>query len=256
MRSRNIKPDFFRDAELAEVTIEARYLFIGLWCLADREGKLKDKPKQIRFEVFPETKTNDDIETLLDMLCKHDLIIRYTVLNCQYIKVVNFLKHQSPHHTEMQSKIPNPPCVTVSHREPPEISSDIPLIPDSLIPDSLIPEKNTPPTSKKSPKKSKISMPDDFGISDNVKTWAQAEGFNNLDAHLINFRDYALSNGKLYADWDAAFRRAIRDDWAKLRGNGGIGHQRGQPMSKADQVTAGNLAARDRLLKKYHEQGE
>jgi hypothetical protein len=29
MRARNIKPDFFRDAELSEVSIEARYLFIG-----------------------------------------------------------------------------------------------------------------------------------------------------------------------------------------------------------------------------------
>jgi hypothetical protein len=135
MRARNIKPDFFRDAELAEVSIEARYLFIGLWCLADRQGKLKDKPKQIRFEVFPETKTKDDINTLLNSLQDHNLIIRYESEKVKYIKVINFLKHQSPHHTEMQSKYPDPPCVTVSYGEPPEISSDIPLIPDSLIPE-------------------------------------------------------------------------------------------------------------------------
>lgn len=158
MRARNIKPDFFRDAELSEVTIEARYLFIGLWCLADREGKLKDKPKQIRFEIFPETKTKDDIETLLNSLVEHNLIIRYEIENNKYIKVVNFLKHQSPHHTEMQSKIPDPPCVTVSYREPPEISLDIPLIPDSLIPDLLITDKK----DMSPPKGGNGSYPSDF----------------------------------------------------------------------------------------------
>jgi hypothetical protein len=138
MRARNIKPDFFRDAELSEVTIEARYLFIGLWCLADREGKLRDKPKQIRFEVFPETKTKDDIGTLLKLLVEHNLIIRYEVGNNKYIKVVNFLKHQSPHHTEKASDIPEP---TVSHGELPLSSVNIPLNPDLLNPDILIPEK-------------------------------------------------------------------------------------------------------------------
>ena len=138
MRARNIKPDFFRDAELSEVTVEARYLFIGLWCLADRQGKLKDNPKQIRFEIFPETKLKDDCETLLKMLTKHNLIIRYAVEKIKYIKVVNFLKHQSPHHTEIQSKYPDPPCVTVNYGDAPEISSDIPLNPDLLIPESTI----------------------------------------------------------------------------------------------------------------------
>lgn len=111
MRSRNIKPDFFRDAELNEVSIETRYLFIGLWCMADREGKLKDTPKQIRFEIFPETKTQDDIETLLQALVDHGQIVRYEVCNRKYIKVVNFLKHQSPHHTEKKSQYPDPPGI-------------------------------------------------------------------------------------------------------------------------------------------------
>ena len=39
-RARNIKPGFFRNADLAELTFEARLLFIGLWTLADSEGRL------------------------------------------------------------------------------------------------------------------------------------------------------------------------------------------------------------------------
>ena len=142
MRARNIKPDFFRDAELSELSIEARYLFIGLWCLADREGKLKNKPKQIRFEVFPETKTKDDIGTLLNSLVEHGLIIRYEIEKNEYIKVVNFLKHQSPHTTEKKSEIPEP---NVDSREATLSNVDIALIPDSLIPESII--KASSPTA-------------------------------------------------------------------------------------------------------------
>jgi hypothetical protein len=106
--------------------------------LADREGKLKDNSKQIRFEVFPETKTKDNIETLLKSLVEHNLIIRYEVEKSKYIKVVNFLKHQSPHHTEKGSEIPEP---TVTHGESQLCSREIPLNPDLLNPDILIPEK-------------------------------------------------------------------------------------------------------------------
>jgi hypothetical protein len=156
MRARNIKPDFFRDAELSELTIEARYLFIGLWCLADREGKLKDNPKQIRFEVFPETKTKENIENLINSLKNHNLLIRYEVKGNRYIKVVNFLRHQSPHSTEKQSEIPDPvnsrevTDTSASNKKPNKNNNDvgsrdltltnvdIALNPDSLIPESIL----------------------------------------------------------------------------------------------------------------------
>ena len=105
-----------------------------------------------------------------------------------------------------------------------------------------------PPKSKKS----EIPIPDDFQISDAVKAWATGKGFTNLEAHLESFKDYALSRGKMYVDWDSAFKRAIREDWAKLGGNG-VGNRQPQHISKADQVTAGNLAARERVLSKLQE---
>lgn len=69
------------------------------------------------------------------------------------------------------------------------------------------------------PKQSKSKMTlisSDFGISENVRKWANENNHFNLEKHLENFTDYARSNGKKYADWDSAFKRAIRDDWAKL----------------------------------------
>ena len=53
MRARNIKPGFFKNDTLAELEFAARLLFIGLWGLADRAGRLEDRPKKIKAEVFP-----------------------------------------------------------------------------------------------------------------------------------------------------------------------------------------------------------
>ena len=52
-RARNIKPGFFKNEELAECSLAARLCFPGLWLLADREGRLEDRPKRIKGELFP-----------------------------------------------------------------------------------------------------------------------------------------------------------------------------------------------------------
>lgn len=104
-RSRNIKPDFFIDENLTELPIAARLLFAGLWCLADREGRLKDSPKKIKIQVLPFDDV--DVNALLDSLNGH-FITRYTVDNCAYIQVNNFKKHQNPHKNEKESTIPAP----------------------------------------------------------------------------------------------------------------------------------------------------
>jgi hypothetical protein len=75
-----------------------------------------------------------------------------------------------------------------------------------------------PPKPSKTPKKKPtIPLPEDFGISDAVSKWAEKEGFGNLDKHLEAFIDYVRSSGKQYVDYDAAFRKAIREDWGKIR---------------------------------------
>lgn len=54
-------------------------------------------------------------------------------------------------------------------------------------------------------------------MSAKVVAWAAARGFDRLDDHLEAFRLKAEAKGYTYADWDAAFKTAIRDDWAGLR---------------------------------------
>ena len=103
-RSRNIKPGFFLNDDLAECDPLARLLFAGLWCIADREGRLEDRPKRIKIEVLPYD--NCDVDELLNQLAKQGFILRYEVGGNRYIQIVNFLKHQNPHKNEVKSVIP------------------------------------------------------------------------------------------------------------------------------------------------------
>ena len=106
MRSRNIKPGFFKNENLAELPPESRLLFIGLWCMADREGRLEDRPKRIKIELFAYDEL--DINNLLDLLQQEDFIKRYEINSKKYIQINNFTKHQMPHHKEVASEIPAP----------------------------------------------------------------------------------------------------------------------------------------------------
>ncbi|XYJ86895.1 hypothetical protein AEMCBJ_05155 [Cupriavidus necator] len=66
-------------------------------------------------------------------------------------------------------------------------------------------------------KAAKTAIPDGFGISENVRKWAQAKGHARLEEHLEHFIGTAKANAYQYADWDAAFMNAVRNDWARLR---------------------------------------
>jgi hypothetical protein len=140
-RARNLKPSFFTDDEIAGLEPLARILFMGLWCLADREGRLHDKPKKIKAEVLP----YDDVpvDNLLQGLHDARFIVRYEHDGQHYIQVRQFKKHQKPHIKELASSIPGPePNRPQPKPEPvPEIPEPSGLIVDCglLIPSSGLP---------------------------------------------------------------------------------------------------------------------
>ncbi len=108
-RARNIKPGFFDNEILGELPALTRLLFIGLWCLADREGRLQDRPKRIKKELLGyDDVTADDVDTMLQQLHDNEFIQRYEIAGERYIQVTNFLKHQNPHCKEQASVIPAP----------------------------------------------------------------------------------------------------------------------------------------------------
>ncbi|QHF28556.1 DnaT-like ssDNA-binding domain-containing protein [Pseudomonas sp. R32] len=166
-RARNIKPGLFSNELLAELPAFDRLLFIGMWCLADREGRLEDRPKRIKMELFP---CDDyDVDAGLSRLAVAGFVSRYQVESFSVIEIDNFQKHQNPHGSEKDSVLPDKDgYLTVNERkknvvlpgkqrkvhvkeqvfnvnpplEPVNPTANNALIPDSPNPDSLIPEED------------------------------------------------------------------------------------------------------------------
>lgn len=105
-RTRLIKPGFFENEDLASLPCEARLLFAGLWTIADRSGRLEDRPARIRAKIFPYD--TFDVNALLDALSDKGFVMRYTVKGERFLSVLKFAAHQHPHVKEPASTIPAP----------------------------------------------------------------------------------------------------------------------------------------------------
>jgi hypothetical protein len=209
-RSRNIKPGFFSNEDLAECSFPARLCFAGLWTLADRDGRMEDRPKRIKGELFRFDSV--EVELLLRELERYGFIIRYQIDGDRFIQVSKFSEHQTPHYSEKPSVIKPPPLqddqpyedskTPREDQETPEVSGPSrggrnPLIPDSLIPDSLIPEQSIvvvagvpaviaygdpppvaagkPAAHATRPRKTGTRLPDDWALPKPWGEWALAE---------------------------------------------------------------------------------
>lgn len=109
VRIRTIKPSYFKNEDLAELPHTARLLFIGLWCLADCDGRLEDRPKRIRAELF--SYENLDVNEYLQALAGKGFIVRYRVGEVAAIEIPTFRKHQriSGKEASTRSNLPPPP---------------------------------------------------------------------------------------------------------------------------------------------------
>jgi hypothetical protein len=101
-RIRTIKPAFFTSDQVCACSPLSRLLFIGLWCEADRDGRLHDKPNQIKFRVLPGD--DCDVDALLWELVKNGLVARFEAPD-PYIQILKFTDHQRPHPKEPPSAI-------------------------------------------------------------------------------------------------------------------------------------------------------
>lgn len=94
-RIRTIKPEFWTDEDMAEVSEAACLLAIGLLNYADDEGYFNANPKLIKAAVFPIREPSVSIPVMLRELSNHGyLSMFYTSDNRQFGLIKNFAKHQ------------------------------------------------------------------------------------------------------------------------------------------------------------------
>lgn len=121
-RSRIVKPEFFQHPELYDAErqtgLPLRLAFAGLWCHADREGRFKWKPRELKLGILPYDDV--DFQAVLEALESHGFVLGYTLAcprtdlgepkaSLRYGWIPTFLRHQRPHPRETPSLIPPPP---------------------------------------------------------------------------------------------------------------------------------------------------
>ncbi len=159
MRIRNLKPGFFKDADLYDAErasgLPLRLAYEGLWCVADREGRFKWKPREIKTDVLP----YDDVDMALvmDALVKSGFIFKYKADGFEYGFIPTFKEHQFINKNEAPSTIPAPPENSNDYSEivtHPELL----VVLDTDILDTDISDKSAPQAD--APKSSKPTLPD------------------------------------------------------------------------------------------------
>lgn len=95
--------------ELALCPPLVRLAFIGLWCAADAQGRMEDRPVRLKAEILPHDEI--DFDGALAELAEHDFIRRYEAGGKKLIQVTTFLVHQriSVKEAAQGSQYPPPP---------------------------------------------------------------------------------------------------------------------------------------------------
>ncbi|MAF04936.1 MULTISPECIES: conserved phage C-terminal domain-containing protein [unclassified Herbaspirillum] len=91
-RIRSIKPDFWTDEKIVELSMEQRLFFIGSWNFADDSGNLQRSAKKLKMQIFPADAI--DCEPIILDLIAHGLLIEYEVNGEKYLHIKGFDRHQ------------------------------------------------------------------------------------------------------------------------------------------------------------------
>lgn len=110
-RIRTIKPAFFRHKGLFELErtsgLPIRVAFAGLWTVADREGRFRWVPDEVKLDCLP----HDDVDfvAVLEALSRGGFIRAYDVGGKTYGLIVGWHEHQKVPNGEAQSALPAEP---------------------------------------------------------------------------------------------------------------------------------------------------
>lgn len=108
-RIRSLRPEFWSDRKMADLSPMARLLYMALWNYCDDEGRGRYLPKAIEGFAFPFEQV--DISTLLGELIRSDRITPYEIAGEQYFYIPRFVRYQKPDKASA-SRLPAPSDVS------------------------------------------------------------------------------------------------------------------------------------------------
>src|SRR5471030_1694617 len=186
-RIRTIKPEFFTSDDICALSPLARLLYVGLWCEADRDGRLVWTPGVMKRRYLPDDAC--DIEVLGAELVGRGLIRLYGEgLAC----IPSFARHQHVNIREAQSKLPPPPG---------EVQAQLPLGREEGK------EREGEGTEDGA---RAHAMPQDWKPDDGDLAWAATArpdlDRGALEAESERFRNHAAANRRTAHRWGPAWR--------------------------------------------------
>lgn len=266
-RIRTIKPTFWTDEDMAEVSEAACLLAIGLLNYADDEGYFNANPKLIKAAVFPLREPSGSIPVLLQELSNCGYIRLFSAQNGKrFGLIINFTKHQVINKKTI-SKIKEMDLI------PEDYGSDTGELPpgkegkgkernikttlsdaraENFIP---VPDAEDPPVENWSDYPGKFAMTGhwqpDPDFSRKAAQWGVILNEPYRPEELAEFITYWQAEGKAkhHAQWEMAFARSIHQQRMKTNGgnNGTNKHnQTGSPF-------AGKSRAMQKFLQSVHD---
>jgi hypothetical protein len=128
-RIRSVKHGLFRSRTLAGTSPRARLTFVGLWTLADDEGRYEYEPELLKADLWPweeDVTVKDAHECVLELAARQRVCL-YEHAGKTFLHVVNWHEHQKISH-KTESRLPA--CHKQTHGGPPEDSGNFRRMPE------------------------------------------------------------------------------------------------------------------------------
>lgn len=110
-RIRTVKPVLFRHTDLFKAEqssgLPLRLVFIGLFTCADREGRFRWRPQELKLDVLPYDEVN--LDEALTALARYGFILKYRVGHEYFGCIPTWHQHQCINKRESVSQLPAPP---------------------------------------------------------------------------------------------------------------------------------------------------
>ena len=283
-RIRTVKPELFKHEDLFDAEqnskLPLRLAFIGLFTVADCEGRFKWRPRTLKLDVLPHDFI--DFAAVLNALERTGFLERYEVDGEAYGLIPSFTRHQIFQTKEQTrgSQFPPPP----SYATPSTIRDDTGTVPElsrngegtcresqegkgmeeeeegegkGMEEEAAqAPRASSPaPKAIKAPKPVKATIPADWTPAEATYALLEKSGIERPFAEgcLDEFRLYWTEQQEQRPGWESTFVNNVKRQWERqptathTPRNGPI-----RPIAKHDRLVEHNKQAMDAWLTGHH----
>lgn len=215
MPNRWLKEGYISSERIMSVSAESRDCWLRLVLVADDHGLFDGRPQIVASRCYPLEPVARKCEQMLAELEHADLIRRYEVEGKPYLLICRW--YERP---RSAPKYPEPP-ESVRNCERPA-NTCMQLQADASPHDHV--HVHDHGARKKRGQSVAVPLPEDWEPKpQTVENLSREFGLRvpeDVERYVAAFRDACAAKGYKYADFDAAFRNCVRQDWPKFRANG------------------------------------